>query len=63
MSIGLIIIMLVLVYLVVYLFISFVTNSPDDFFKNIWLKTLWIWLPIHALKRLSRELRDKKFKK
>jgi hypothetical protein len=43
-----------------YLIITFVSNSTDDFMKIIWLKTLWLWLPIHALFRLSREIRDKK---
>lgn len=54
------IILLILLAIVVYVVVNLAQMSVDDFFKKIWLKTMWLWLPIHAFFRLTKELREKK---
>ena len=60
MEIVVIIILALIFVLAIWAVFNLFTLSIDDFFKKIWAKTLWIWLPFHALKRLSKELWEKK---
>jgi hypothetical protein len=36
--------------------------TPNDFFEKGIKKMLWLWLPIHALIRLSGEFKEKYLK-
>jgi hypothetical protein len=48
--------LLVLIFLVVQLF-----RMPlNDFLEKTVAKTVWLWLPFHAFKRLSKEYRERK---
>ncbi|MDD5396845.1 MAG: hypothetical protein PHW24_02170 [Candidatus Moranbacteria bacterium] len=52
----------VLLIIIVFLMVNLFTMPLNDFLEKMVKKTLWLWLPIHALKRLSREFKDKYLK-
>lgn len=62
MSTSLIIFLVLISYIVLYIIISLFTMSLNDFLEKMIKKTLWLWLPFHALKRLTRELKEKQMK-
>ena len=50
----------VIVLIVFYILIKFLTQSFADFLDKGAKTTLWIWLPFKALQKLSKEFREKK---
>jgi hypothetical protein len=52
----------ILLIIIVFVVVNLFTMTVNDFIEKIVKKTLWLWLPIHALKRLSREFKDKYLK-
>lgn len=45
-----------------YLLLDFlvITGNPNAFFDKWVKKTLWLWLPFHALRRLLKEVLEHK---
>jgi hypothetical protein len=39
-----------------YLLIDLASSNPNAFFNKWTRKTLWVWLPFYALRRLIREI-------
>lgn len=62
MNASLVIFLVIISYVILYVIISLFTMSLNDFLEKMIKKTLWLWLPFHALKRLTREFRDKYLK-
>ncbi|NTW27653.1 MAG: hypothetical protein HGA36_04970 [Candidatus Moranbacteria bacterium] len=62
MNITIIIILIILVFLVIYVAIGLFTMTVNDFIEKNVKKFLWLWLPFHALKRLSKEFSKKYLK-
>jgi F0F1-type ATP synthase membrane subunit a len=50
------------VWFILYFAIGIFKNGLNDFLEKFLKKTLWIWLPFHAFKRLTREFREKYMK-
>lgn len=60
---SILILIAVLLILVIYIAHGLFTMTINDFIeKKIVVKTLWLWLPFHALKRLSKEFSEKYLK-
>jgi len=47
---------------VVVLLMNLFTMGLNDFLEKTIKKTLWLWLPFHALKRLTKEFAEKHLK-
>lgn len=62
MSTTILIIMGILIWMVLYIIVNLFTLTLNDFIEKIVKKTLWLWLPFHALKRLTKEFNKKYFK-
>lgn len=63
MSTTILIILIILLVLIVYVVYGLFTMTLNDFIeKKIIVKTLWLWLPFHALWRLSKEFKEKYLK-
>lgn len=41
---------------ILYLLIDLAASNPNVFFNKWTKKTLWMWLPFYALRRLIREI-------
>lgn len=52
----------VIFVLIAYIVFNLVTLTFSDFLEKAVKKTLWLWLPFHALSRLSKEFAEKYFK-
>ena len=52
----------ILVLIVAIVAINLATMPLNDFLEKTIKKFLWLWLPFHALKRLSKEFREKYMK-
>ena len=61
MSTTILIILGILVVIVLYVLFSLFTMTLNDFMEKTIKSTLWLWLPFHALKRLSKEFGKKYF--
>jgi hypothetical protein len=62
MSITTILIIAVISMIVFVVIINLLTMTLNDFLEKTIKKFLWLWLPFHALKRLSKEFRQKYLK-
>lgn len=62
MSITAAIILGIVVIVLVMIVINLFTMTLNDFIEKAVKKFLWLWLPFHALKRLSKEFREKYMK-
>ncbi len=50
-----------LIIFIIYVFLDFGATTDKNAFLNKWTKkTLWLWLPFYALRRLIREVILKK---
>ncbi|EKE19954.1 MAG: hypothetical protein ACD_8C00076G0001 [uncultured bacterium] len=52
----------VIFVLIAYVIFNWITLTFSDFLEKIVKKTLWLWLPFHALNRLSKEFSEKYLK-
>ena len=52
----------VVLFIILYIVISLFFMTVNDFIEKEIKKTLWLWLPFHALWRLSGEFKDKYLK-
>lgn len=59
MSIGLWITVIVIAIILITVIVNLFRFSLNDFLEKFIKKTLCIWLPFSALKRLSRQFREK----
>lgn len=61
MSTTILIILSLLVIIILYVAYGLFTMTLNDFLEKQIKKTLWLWLPFHAFKRLGREFAKKYF--
>gem|GEM_PF-697128 len=52
----------ILVLIIAIVGINLATMSLNDFLEKTIKRFLWLWLPFHALKRLSKEFSEKYMK-
>ncbi len=52
----------ILLVIILYVLFSLFTMTLNDFMEKTIKSFLWLWLPFHALKRLSKEFSTKYFK-
>ncbi|EKE19264.1 MAG: hypothetical protein ACD_9C00070G0007 [uncultured bacterium] len=62
MDIVIIVVLFFIIIAIVWVAVNLFTLPFNDFLEKVVKKTLWLWLPIHAFKRLSREIIKKYFK-
>lgn len=43
-------------FFIVYIVVQFFSMTLNAFLEKTITKTLWLWLPFHALKRLIKEI-------
>ncbi|HBI33847.1 MAG TPA: hypothetical protein DEA43_04365 [Candidatus Moranbacteria bacterium] len=55
-------VLVILIIVVLTVAIGLIRFTFNDFLEKVVKKTLWLWLPFHALKRLSGEFRKKYMK-
>ncbi len=53
---ALLIFFLIIVVFIIYLLIDLARTNPNAFFDKWLKKSVWIWLPFYALRRLIREM-------
>ena len=62
MSTTVIIVLGIIVIVIVNVIVKIFTMGLNDFLEKTIKKYVWLWLPFHAIKRLSREFREKYLK-
>lgn len=59
MSSTVVIILVVIALVIINVIVKLFTMTLNDFLEKTIKKYLWLWLPFHALKRLSKEFGEK----
>jgi hypothetical protein len=62
MNITAVVILGIIFLTIIMIMISLFTMPFNDFLEKTVKKTVWLWLPFHALKRLCKEFREKYMK-
>jgi hypothetical protein len=56
------IILIVLVLIIAFIIINLFRLTLNEFLQKTIMAFLWLWLPLHAFKRLSKEFLERKLK-
>lgn len=62
MSTTILIILGVLVLVIAIVVVNLFTMTLNEFLEKTIRKFLWLWLPFHAFKKLTKEMREKYLK-